>query len=374
MKKEQFSDLLNGLDDQLIEEAGSLLGKRPYFPFAMAMLAVTGALIVFFPRLATPTPVNPPSEENSDILLPMIPFVDPSSHSMGYESYFEADIIAKGNPWTGTMDAYPVFKNLAYADPNAASWGLGKDEQKQLIQAYADAHGLAIVSIQETGKPDLFLTATTDQGTISSTYYGCLTYSPSNEYIPPSDIRLNKEEQEKLLLEAYATWQSWFDITHPAFVTTMGQGSDNILQNFFYEKSGDELQDILHYNFNRASIIFRKTDTLVVAQLSMDMRDKVLEEIATYPIRTPKEAREALFAGNYLSNYPAWLEISNDATIAKCEIVYNTDIHSPICMPFYKFYIKDTENRKLDTIMEPVYGAYYVPAIQDKYLDDSWQY
>ena len=372
MKKEQFSDLLNDLDDQLIEEAGSLLGKRRYFPFAMAMLAMAGVLVVFSLRLAMT--VNPPSEENADIVLPMIPFVDPSSHNMGYESYFEADIITKGNPWTGTMDAYPVFKNLAYADPNADSWGLGKDEQKQLIQAYADAHGLTIVSIQETGKPDLFLTATTDQGTIFSTYYGRLTYSPSNEYIPPSDTQLSKEEQEKLLLEAYATWQSWFDITHPAFVTNMGQGSDGILQNFFYEKSGDELQDILHYNFNRASIIFQKTDTLVVARLAMDMRDKVLEEIATYPIRTPMDATQSLFAGNYLSNYPTWLEISNDATIAKCEIVYNTDVHSPICMPFYKFYIEDTTNYAMDAIAQPVYGAYYVPAIQDKYLDDSWQY
>jgi hypothetical protein len=127
MKKEQFSDLLNDLDDQLIEEAGSLLGKRRYFPFAMAMLAMAGVLVVFSLRLAMT--VNPPSEENADIVLPMIPFVDPSSHNMGYESYFEADIITKGNPWTGTMDAYPVFKNLAYADPNADSWGLGKDEQ-----------------------------------------------------------------------------------------------------------------------------------------------------------------------------------------------------------------------------------------------------
>ena len=80
------------------------------------------------------------------------------------------------------------------------------------------------------------------------------------------------------------------------------------------------------------------------------------------------DARQRLRAGNYQTSAPCALP--EDADIAGVELVYRTGSREQLLLPYYRFYVRlpDTDMEYADGLQ--LYGAYYVPAIADAYLEN----
>ena len=92
------------------------------------------------------------------------------------------------------------------------------------------------------------------------------------------------------------------------------------------------------------------------------------ETLGDYPIVSADEARQRLRAGNYQTSAPCALP--EDADIAGEELVYRTGSREQLLLPYYRFYVRlpDTDMEYADGLQ--LYGAYYVPAIADAYLEN----
>lgn len=87
-------------------------------------------------------------------------------------------------------------------------------------------------------------------------------------------------------------------------------------------------------------------------------------KIGEYPARTLEEAEEALFAGEYRSDYDVALIKEKD--ILETELVYDDCERNGASIPVYRFIVKVTEEEEGET--KTVYTIFDVPAILDEWI------
>ena len=87
--------------------------------------------------------------------------------------------------------------------------------------------------------------------------------------------------------------------------------------------------------------------------------------LCKYRIITEGEAKDLLLKGNCITTVPYGLPEEN--YIAKTELVYRTGSREQYFMPYYRFYVElpEEESDGMKT-----YGAYYVPAVEEKYISN----
>lgn len=277
--------------------------------------------------------------------------------TMGFEGYLCYDIseLDNGNPWSESINlsTLPVYKNQIYDSSGAGvPKGWNEDEMNQQLEQTAELLEIEILEIK-TIRDGLFLTemeARTDQGNLVVYANGMITYYPNN-------IELKMPE----LLETY---DKFLDFKESKVVVLQDYTFDGeMFQDYMlYDAAGNEMEDILNYNFNHAEIVpsydgkvflIRKQDQLSLA-----------EKVGDYPIISVKEATRLLVDGKYQTSVP--YDFAGKKYIEKIELIYRTGSSEEYLLPYYRFYVELTEEKNDNGLK--TYGAYYVPAVEKEYI------
>lgn len=134
----------------------------------------------------------------------------------------------------------------------------------------------------------------------------------------------------------------------------------------FYDAADDDISRIINYNFNPVTFYSDPDGGLRFIRI---YRPDLSLKVGDYPIITADSARELLLAGNFITSVP--YDMPGPDYIKKVELIYLTGELNQYFIPFYRFYVevpdagypKELENSGVKT-----YGAYYVPAVESRYL------
>ena len=133
-----------------------------------------------------------------------------------------------------------------------------------------------------------------------------------------------------------------------------------------YDAGETDAEGIANYNLCSASFV--PTEDGRLGSIRIRNALAAAETLGDYPIVSADDARQRLRAGNYQTSAPCALP--EDADIAGVELVYRTGSREQLLLPYYRFYVRlpDTDMEYADGLQ--LYGAYYVPAIADAYLEN----
>ena len=312
---------------------------------------------------------------------------------MGYESLLCYDIseYRDGNPWREdmTLTTLPVYRNGSYDASGAGiPLGLGEEEIRARLEAAAAAWGVEVAST-ELLTDDGLLTGipivtgiegrTADGGRITAYADGTARLLWIGE--APEEYRLSlngstdvqAEEALRSLTERYG---GGMDLSQPRYVSYercnfAGEASRNWDTCFVYDAAGDDAQAILNYSFRRLSFYPGGEE----GDGGIHWRDSLLtaEKLGDYPVISLAEATGRLKSGQFQTSAPAeYLPQGGigEERIGMAELVYRTGPNEEVLLPYYRFYVLLPEAAG-DADAAPglkVYGACYVPAIEEEYL------
>lgn len=335
-------------------------------------IAVTA---LFLWRAGTPSQPEPALEK---IRVPdLIP------DGMGFEAYlyYRTAELENGNPWHEgmTLQTLPVYRNAAYdASGLGIAKGLSAEQMRARLDSAVSALGAAVRSTEaitaEYADDVTELRAVTNLGELRVRADGTLIYLlPDGGLLLPAGYSFtNSDTTDSEARETIAYLAERFDallnMTAPVPVTG---GDYNIygkrLRSYaVYDAGETDADSIVNYNLCSASFVPTESGTL--GSICIRSALSTAEKCGDYPIVSAETARQRLLTGNYQTSAPCALP--EDADIAGVELVYRTGCHEELLLPYYRFYVRlpDTDMEYADGLQ--VYGAYYVPAITDTYLEN----
>lgn len=411
MNKEQFSDALTLLDDDIIEETCQIrsrgkrrLKKTGIWAAAAACLALlTYAGYRVLPQQAPGTPPNPPGvltaptstpTQTPDVSpsLPLLPVATQAGDGMGYEGYMAFNIseLVNANPWDETMEltALPVYQNTNPLKDGAvytASGGKYTDNMQEFLLDLAKRLDLDVSSLTITeeyadyavdGRPDpIALIAQADnlQIRVELDQYASISFDPPvalpDEYNYTYDCSYRDcAETAEYLMRKYA---ELLGMEHPQIDIQGGDYNSEIDQSFsigFYDGDEDDIARIINYNFYTTQFY---SDPYGGLSLIWIYRPDLSQKVGDYPVITADAAKELLCAGSYITSVPYAMPGAD--YIKKVELIYRSSPIEEYFMPYYLFYVELPDDiyiveREDLSIPLNTYGAYYVPAIDSRYL------
>ena len=133
----------------------------------------------------------------------------------------------------------------------------------------------------------------------------------------------------------------------------------------FYKDSDDIVQKIINYNFYKT--FFTPNDNGELELINTDLPD-LGNKIGNYPVISPDKAKELLYDGKYVTSSPTAIKKSDKT--AQTELVYRFAPWEKYYIPYYRFLVAEesTGNESLEKQGFKVYCAYYVPAVEEKYI------
>lgn len=354
------------------------------------------------PTYATESPDPPQTAEKPMQKLPLLSISEDNGTGMGYEGYLAYDVseLVNGNPWNETMElsSLPVYQNSLTYDSYFIAFGVDFDAMKEFLLEIAGRLGLDTSSLVITDNaaekereariisrelkqdlPEEYYNPTkyiveADGMTIEvdQTLTARINFDPPlalpdgynyTYFAPYADYT----EVAEYLKEEYS---HLIDMDSPQ--TNIYGGDYNIYldQGYditFYDGAGDDISRIVNYNFNLIAFYCEPEEgrlrfvRIYHPDLSLKLGD--------YPIITADEARELLLAGHYLTSVP--YEMPGREYIKKVELIYHTSELDQYFIPFYRFYVEIDDSplpNELDNSGIKTYGAYYVPAVEGRYL------
>ena len=275
------------------------------------------------------------------------------------------------------VSVLPVYRNGSY-DSAGKPVGLSQTDMKQRLEAAVAALDLDSYDIEIEQE---CLTANTDglqicvyadgmievwfeNGRTLPEEYSFTLFDTTDaeaeqvlEYLSQEYSELiGVSEPKKVLSGSYMMWNDYDEagnyITEPRFEREYA----------LYDSSGDELEDILNYNFN--CVRFYPDDNGNLSLIRIHSGLSCAEKMGDYPIISTDEAYELLLKGHYITSVP--YTITDTELICKVELVYRNGSTEKTFLPYYRFYIELPEMRRENGLTD--YGAYYVPAIQEEYI------
>lgn len=341
--------------------------------------------------------------------LPMLEVGDVTGGGMGFEGVLCYDIseVVNGNPWSGDETgptALPVYRNGAY-HPAGEPVGLTEEEMVERLEQAAGALDM------ELGEPEYErggllgaavtrITAADGAVELAVEADGTVTVQFSEGMPLPEGYRLAyldlarmpelpEEERFDGLGVDRQTAQATLDYLTERFgalldfsSTRAVLGGDYIMWNDYdergnylsgpayeweytaYDAGGDLVEDLLNYSFRQARFYPDEAGGLGLIRLYDGLCCG--EKLGDYPIITAEQARELLLEGNYVTSVP--YPMAGEEHIARVELVYRTGRVERTLMPYYRFYVGLPELEREDGLTD--YGAYYVPAVEQKYIQD----
>lgn len=131
----------------------------------------------------------------------------------------------------------------------------------------------------------------------------------------------------------------------------------------FFDAGGNDTEQIINYNFNRAAFYCDDEGNLTMARI---YQPDLSKKVGDYPIISLAQAGEMLSKGNYLTSVP--YEMPGPEYVRKVELIYRRGELEEYYMPYYRFYAELPEEERENGLKD--YGAYYVPAVESTYISN----
>ena len=326
-------------------------------------IAVTVNFSDIFPLNSAKNESTDSSTVSPDTDLPTLEIGAPDG-GYGYEGYFARDIseLVNANPWNENISlaALPVFgvKN-----------DIPENKLKELITATAGKLNLKGFNLFTNDGDAVF--ADSESIKITATDTDIAVYFKKAERLPKkynfgyyASYRDMKKSAEYLKNKYSALFESGKYILnlYGGDCDIYGRQSYNIS---FYKDSDDIVQKIINYNLYKT--YFTPNDNGDLEQISTDTPN-LGDKIGNYPVISPDKAKELLYNGKYVTSAPTAIKKSDKT--AQTELVYRFAPWEKYYIPYYRFLVveESTGNENLEKQGFKSYCAYYVPAVEDKYI------
>lgn len=333
--------------------------------------------------------------------LPMLTISENSSGGMGFEGYEAYDVseLVNANPWTldAELKSLPVYENtLVYnrifrvenADPDAmlaqlikVAGQLGLDTENITIGGntteYDEATRQKIVdSYRKNGfenaeewcfKPEsLYLQTDGIKITVGANLLTTIRFDPPVSIPEEYDISSYAGYSEMASAAGYL-YERYADLSEfkePVLDISGGDYNIELKQSYDirYTEGGSSLTEQI-INYNLSGIRFygdSNGDLFIIRIFYYDLDYKV----GDYPVITAEEAERLLLDGHFITTVP--YDFPGKEYIARVELLYRTEETSEYFMPYYRFLVELPEMENENGLK--TYGAYYVPAVESRYL------
>lgn len=423
MRQELIVDALNLLEDDILEETAALRrhGRTVAVRWRRMVAGIAACFVlacsgwIFYRRANIEIDHEPfVTEAPSDIIgtevlngseemlpsewaedgLPLLSAMDFSAMGAGFggEMAYDVSELISGNPWSedDCISALPVFRNPIKIDAHNSFKVTGMDTAKmwEVLQDTIDRLGLDNASLEMIGPPlsiDPSEPVAIEEAVVSAKGDGIeleVNASLTVEIIfdPPATLPdsynnyyyASYEEKAALgeyLQDAYSSLIGWDE---PALVIAGGGYDIYANQSYgveFFNGEGDLTEKILNFNFDRI-VFYGDSYGNQLNRIRIFQPDRS-QKLGDYSIITAVKARELLLEGKYVTSVP--YEVPGEEYVASVELVYSTGEMDEYFMPYYRFYVELPEERNVNQEVQErgllTYGIYYVPAVEEKYLD-----
>lgn len=330
-----------------------------------------------------PEPTSAPTETSAPTTIDGLPILtlEFKVDGMGFEGYMAHSFeeIKNANPWSEDLGIthLPVFRNT-----------IGYDENYYITNPDWDAMKLELCNIlarlditdatydRKDDKWSPSLTATS--GDITITVEHDLTTTIKDPETPATlpaeleytDYNMPYEKYQQIgayLQEEYADLLSMENPCMNIFGGDYDIYDNQRYEIAFYDACEDPVQKILNYNFNQVQFYVLGGTLDLFRVFHPDLSDVV----GNYPIISVEEAQALLVDHVYATTVP--YDFPSEEYIAGCELVYRDNIYETYYLPYYRFYVELPQEETDDTFINyglKTYGAYYVPAVEGKYIEN----
>ena len=430
MRAEQLSEALGLLEDDLIEEARQsreriIKIRRPTWQKWVAFAACFALVAVIGWRLETTTPGpkqypssgveggNQPVEDGDpagggDLDLPMLTIQSGDvGAGFGFEGYlaYSIDELLDKNPWTpeNTPETLPVYRNIhSYNAVGVLQpQNIDFDEMEAVLVAVAEKLEMDVDELEITDNtPDEdYKKAVTEKFALTGDEVPEGYFDPTALIAQVGGVKLTVDETltaridfdppvelpEEYNFHYYATSEEmaeaaqWLSANYSGLLSDMedptldqGIADRNIYgqRDFdveYYDAGGSAEERIVHYNFDRVAFYPNDDGELFLARV---YRMPLAEKLGDYPIISVEEARTLLLNGNYTTTVP--YDLPGEEYIRKVELLYRTGSREKTYLPWYRFLVElpEDEGHIGEDKNLKSFGAYYVPAVEGKYITD----
>lgn len=379
MKSEKLFREIGAVGEDLIEEAAAELPARrrwalPAACAACAVLAVAGIWIggaaddgedvLEQPPVTTgaaqsePVSVDPPQVEMVDGLPVLTLDSEAMWGGMGFEGVMAYDIseYRSGVPELSVElpDTLPVFVNPTPGE---------------IFELTPEEEAAQLARVRECFAAEI------DAGAVTVEIWS----DPRVEFEPgltlPEEYRGAERSAEimqalgEYLLQAYPQWFSWMATP----TVSVRDGDYNIYGEqrytlYVYDAGQDAVDSLTGSAYRSMRLCPNEAGELWIIWIDWPDLSGVIGE---YPIISASEARTLLLNGSYVSSVP--YEVGGEDAIRSVELCYRKD-HSQVWIPYFRFWVEVPSETSLEQIGLNTYGAYYVPAVESRYIADMPTY
>ena len=390
MNNKNLSEALNYIDDNIIQttEAARIVNKK-YVLFCTIRTCVAACLVIaigigstiLIPKLKPKE--QKPQTNITDFSNLQTLTISQNVGNGGFEAYMAHDIseLVNANPWYDGCEitTLPVYKNTLNLDENAQITNIDNDKMNSFILDIAQRCGLKkneieVIRDSRAYTDSLFVKTDSFKIRVDPELTATIEFEPKVSLPDKYNFSYYNSTYDDMVEVAKYFKNEYKEIINfkdPKINITKGDYNIYNQQSYsieFYDGSSELTNDIINYNFNR--VTFHCDDVENKLWMIYVYNPDLSEKIGDYPIITVDEADKLLKNGNYITNVPSNYEV-NTSNVAKVELIYrNTYWLDNTYIPYYRFYIEipELENRYGHGLKH--YGAYYVPAVDSKFISN----
>lgn len=137
---------------------------------------------------------------------------------------------------------------------------------------------------------------------------------------------------------------------------------DQGFQISFFDSSGDLKEQIINYNFKEVDFNCDDDGKLFLIRMHQPDLSQVVGE---YPLIKSTQAKELLSENKYITSIPEGFP--GIEYVKKMELIYRGG-YAENFIPYYRFYVEMPSMKQENGLK--TYGIYYVPAIEEKYIEN----
>ena len=429
MRAEQLSDAMDYLSEELIREAeearSRTIRRRPAWQRWGALAACLAVAVFAATRFEPPyrdmpgqvsqpgqppqsSQVPSPGSQGPSQPLPSITIKDMGMGGFGFEGYLAYDISELGsgvNPWTEeeTVELLPVYQNPLSYDERYRASGANPRRMKALLLDTAQKLGIDTQNtpITDNTPDEATQKAITEKLAAVGEEVPEGYFDPTTLIMEADGIKIEVDQTLTALIkfDPPVKLPEEYNFTYSATSSEMRKAAAWLQENYwgllsgmskprldqgmadrniygersfnveYFDGSGSLEEQIVNYNFNRVAFYNDDEGELFLARVyAPDLSNKLGE----YPIITVEEAKELLLAGNYATSVP--YDLPKAEEIAKVELVYRTSSYEAVWLPYYRFLVELPEEYRPEDKSLRDYGAYYVPAVDGRYITNMPTY
>jgi len=382
------------MDFAYVEAAEKMPGKQTKrWPIRLA--AAVGAAAVIFAGIRL-IPRETPAQPLPG--LPMLTLPETWGGGYGFEGYMAYDVseLVNANPWaqSDSPSALPVYQDSLPKGEDPVFSAEGWAKMREFLVDVAGRLGLAEEALTITdNSPD-----EEAQRKLAEKYQSVGEEVPAYSFAPTAlvaraegiKIEVDQFLTAKITFEPAVSLPEEYNFTHFATYAEKAAAAEYLLQEYrelvgfaqpqvnihggdynidhqqgyqieFFDRSGDQTEQIVNYHFNRVAFYCNDEGKLFLARV---FSSALYSKVGDYPIISAEQAGEQLLNGGYITSVP--YDFPGKKYVGKVELIYRTGKHEDYYLPYYRFYVEIPEAEREEGMK--TYGAYYVPAVESIYL------